>query len=76
MAQPWRRAGIEPRIPDMLLDPIVQLLVTSDHVFDADISTSFGRCNAASEREAVRPEPVDADHSRGSLRAKISAGCR
>ena len=32
MAQPWRRAGIEPHVTDMLLDPIVLLLMTSDHV--------------------------------------------
>ena len=43
--QPWSEAGTEPRLADLLADPIVHLVMARDHLSRADVESAvaFGR---------------------------------
>ena len=54
----WRWSGIEPRLDEMLRDPIVRALMLRDGITDREVRTVVA--DAARARGVSRPRPLAA----------------
>jgi hypothetical protein len=66
--EPWSRAGVEPRVDDLINDPIVALVMRRDNLMASDLLEVAVRARALLRQPAAAPRrqaPPAGDVDRG-----------